>query len=81
MDDYRSGEQAERVLREAGPNEAAQIELAFRLALARRPDDEERAAIAAFLARQGGSDATAKQTSLADFCQTLMGTNEFLYVD
>ena len=72
---------AERVLREAGPSEAAQIELAFRLALARRPDDEERAAIAAFLTRQGGNDAAAKQTALSDFCQTLLGANEFLYVD
>ena len=71
---------AERVLREAGPNEPAQIELAFRLALARRPDDEERAAIASFLAKQRGND-DARQTALTDFCQTLLGANEFLYVD
>ncbi len=72
---------AERVAREAGASESAQIELAFRLALARRPDAEERAAISAFLARQAGRNAEAQRTALADFCQTLFGTNEFLYVD
>jgi len=72
---------AQRVFREAGPSEPAQIELAFQLAVARGPDEEERAAIAAFLARQGASDAESKRTAMADFCQTLLGTNEFLYVD
>lgn len=72
---------AERVVREAPQSEPAQIELAFRLALARRPDAEELASISAFLGRQGSGGAEAKLTALADFCQTLLGTNEFLYVD
>ena len=72
---------AERVAREAGANEPAQIEWAFRLALARRPDAEELAAITAFLTRPSAGDAEAKRTALADFCQTLLGTNEFLYID
>lgn len=72
---------AERVVLEAGPSEPAQIELAFRLALARRPDEEELAAITAFLARPSAGDAEAERTALADFCQTLLGTNEFLYID
>ncbi len=61
---------ADRV-REAAPGDAArQIELAYRIALARPPRAEEAALGAEFL----------RKRDLADFTHVLMNLNEFLYV-
>lgn len=70
--------------RRAGP--AAAIEQAFLMALARRPDPEERTAALGFLETQERSYAQdgqpeAPQRALADFCQVLFGLNEFIYLD
>jgi hypothetical protein len=59
----------------------------FQMALARDPTDEELAQSTAFLDRQmqtyqaEGKHAQAAETSLADFCQTLLGLNELVYVE
>ncbi len=61
---------ADRV-KEAAPNDPAkQIDLAYRIALTRPPDDKEMAI---------GMDFLKKQ-SLADFAQVVLNLNEFLYV-
>jgi hypothetical protein len=79
---------AERVAHLAGPSREKQIEVAFRLALARRPDATERTACSQFLAKQcelhekanlPGPKATQK--ALATLCHTLLNTSEFLYVE
>jgi hypothetical protein len=65
---------ARRVLAETP---AQSVEQAFRLALGRLPDPDERAVATAFLSRQGPGELPA----LTNLCHTLLGTNEFLYVD
>jgi hypothetical protein len=65
---------AERVAREAGPEPAARIDRAYRLALGRSPDAVERRLAESFLAEGG-------ETALADFCLAILNVNEFVYVD
>jgi hypothetical protein len=61
---------ADRV-KEAQPSDPAkQVDLAYRIALARPPREDEAALAADFL----------KKRSLADFTHVLMNLNEFLYI-
>jgi hypothetical protein len=59
----------------------------FQLALARDPGDEELSQSLAFVDRQmqtyqaEGKHAQAAETALADFCQTLLGLNELIYIE
>jgi len=67
-------------------DETAPIDTAYALALGRAPTDDELAAAVAFLAGQTAAYAAAGQadptaTSLADFCQVLLGLNETLHVE
>ena len=62
---------AERLRREAGTGPAAQIELAYRLALARRPKAAEKDAMSSFL-RTG---------SLEEMCRVILNLNEFVYAN
>src|SRR5262249_22730512 len=62
------------------------VRAAARRARARRPDAEELADSVAFLEEQAKSyreagRADAGRLAAADFCQALLGLNEFLYVD
>jgi hypothetical protein len=82
---------AARVQREAGADEVARVDRAYRLALCRAPREAERRIAIDFLAgqiellrarRQAGlpdpvDPATA---ALADFCLALLNRNEFVYV-
>jgi hypothetical protein len=61
---------AER-LRQARPDLDGQVELAYRLAFARPPTREERAAVAGHARRHG----------LAAACRVLLNANEFVFVD
>jgi hypothetical protein len=85
---------ARRVLRESpaqetGLNRAPLIERAYRLALSRPPTAREAAAADAFLAQQtaiysrerGSVGEAARLHALADFCQALLCSNEFVYLD
>ncbi|MCI0684694.1 MAG: PSD1 and planctomycete cytochrome C domain-containing protein [Gemmataceae bacterium] len=73
---------AKRVLAAAGDNQEPQIDVSFRMALQRLPDDAERR-----LARQFFGAATHQETSgdvpmaLVQWCQALMNVNEFVYVE
>jgi hypothetical protein len=62
---------AERLHREAGSAEKAQIELAYELVFARAPEQDELSAAIGFVHVHG----------LAAFCRVLFNSDEFLYVD
>jgi hypothetical protein len=81
---------AERLVREAGKDPAAQIKRAFELALCRPPRQEEIAASLDFLRHQQKqieAEASAskkapdeaRQKALAAFCLVLLNTNEFVF--
>jgi mono/diheme cytochrome c family protein len=78
---------AERVRREAGADAKKQVVHAWRLAFAQEPVESDIRAAIAFLAEQTahyhssqkGQDP--KQLALACFCQALLSSNRFLYVD
>jgi hypothetical protein len=62
---------ADRLRREAGASAEAQVDRAFRLALARPPDAVERARSVAFLRSAGAT--------LEAFCLAIFNLNEFVY--
>jgi hypothetical protein len=68
---------AARVMTESKGDPDAATDRAFRLALGRPPTSEERAKVAAFLAKRGGLTAD----TAADLCHAVFNLNEFLYVD
>jgi hypothetical protein len=73
---------AERVANLA-PSRDKQIETAFRIALGRKPTNEESAAALALLAKVEGRFASQPQPerkALITLCHMLLCTNEFLYV-
>jgi hypothetical protein len=65
-----SAAMAERLLREAGPSPARQIDRAFRLAYGRPPSEAERVASMRFLDR----------SPLREFALAIFASNDFLYV-
>ncbi len=83
---------AGRVLREAGADNAARVDLAYRLALCRPPSEAERRVALNFLAGQTellrepktagapGLPNVAAANAMADFCLALLNRNEFVYV-
>ena len=87
---------AARLLREAGSDVIRQIDLAYRLALARPPRDSELRMAREFLAAQEKTIRERQRTghsvqptpgfdpaiaaALADFCLALLNCNEFLYI-
>ena len=79
---------AARLTTSAGADSTAAIDLAFRLALARRPNEAELKQAEAFVGEQArGYESTdtpaekATQMALADLCHMLLSSNEFLYVE
>jgi hypothetical protein len=68
---------AKRVTMETGDDADKAITAAFRLALGREPDTEEKAAVTKFVQEhKGGFEA-----AMTDVCHTLLNLNEFVYVD
>jgi mono/diheme cytochrome c family protein len=85
---------ADRLKREAGANAEAQIQLAWRLALARAPKPDELTAMQRFLAEETASqlkEATAAgknisadeaaHAALTQMCRVVLNLNEFVYPD
>ena len=68
---------ARRVTQQAGAERERQISAAYRLALGREPDAEERAAGQRFF-DQTASDA---ESALAHYCQAILNLNEFVYLE
>jgi hypothetical protein len=86
----RAKELARRVASEAGGDVDTRIRLAFLLTLARHPDAEELAEARSFVLKQHElrrqrdnkpAPASVERDAWADLCQTLLGLNEFIYVD
>ncbi len=74
---------AGRVQRLAGPEQQAQVRMAYRIALSREPSAKELSENVAFLNRQmaaHGGAASAGVEALADLCDVLVNLNEFLYI-
>ncbi|MGD9724126.1 MAG: DUF1549 and DUF1553 domain-containing protein [Pirellulales bacterium] len=81
---------AERLAREAGPDDTSRLVRAYLLAYSRLPTEQERAAVLRFLGQQAdqvtadskgaiaGDAARAK--ALTALCLVLLNTNEFAYV-
>jgi hypothetical protein len=70
---------AGRVQKEAGDNVEAIIESAYRTALGRLPNSEERVALRNYLQKQAAK--TTMKDAVADLCHSLLNLNEFVYVD
>jgi hypothetical protein len=67
---------ARRLEREAGPDRRRQIELVYRLALARPPVESERESMLRFLRAEGDGPAALEQ-----LCRVILNLNEFVYPD
>ena len=87
---------AERVAKEAGGDREAQVKRAWTLAFCDNPSPEQLAQAADFLAKQtkqlnnsaeakklakSDKSKTPERLALASFCQTLLSSNRFLYID
>ncbi|MEZ6051680.1 MAG: DUF1553 domain-containing protein, partial [Planctomycetaceae bacterium] len=86
----RSADFAQRLIEECGEDDADLVSRAFELAIARSPSESEAIASREFIASQQRQRQTrepdqsveeTRQRAVTDFCQTLFGLNEFLYVD
>ena len=85
----RTVEMADRLLSEAA-DDAALITRGFELALCRAPSESERTQALEFLKLQteqrrtrdpAAPPAAARRAAVADLCQVLFSTNEFIYID
>jgi hypothetical protein len=68
---FQAEKLAERLRREAGSDPSRQVDLAFHLAYSRAPKPNELDAVLSFLKQH--------PESLADFCQAMLNSNEFVY--
>ena len=68
----RSGRSPARTRKEAGADPSEQVDLAFQLALSRKPTPKEREESTAFL-RTGDN-------ALTDFAQVMFNLNEFAFI-
>jgi hypothetical protein len=79
----QSGEMARRLLSQKDQKEAGRIELAYRLALGRKPSSSEQSRIETFLAdfrRTAGDKENVRLAAWSSVCQTLFASAEFRYL-
>jgi len=78
---------ADRVAGAAGPDQGSRVGLAFRIALGREPEDDERRMAVELLGRHAALHAktldaeAAGRLALADLCRAIVNLNEFLFID
>ena len=82
----RAKELAQRVETQAGGDVEAQVRHLFQLCLSREPNPGEVTDATTFLvaqteARQQRTEKDPATAALTDFCQSLFGLNEFIYID
>ncbi len=86
----RSAELAKRLQAAAGDSVEAQVRQAFLLCLNREPASGELAEAATFISTQAAAragregkitPADARLSALTDFCQSMLGLNEFIHID
>nr|MDQ2899111.1 DUF1549 and DUF1553 domain-containing protein [Acidobacteriota bacterium] len=70
---------AGRVLNDGGVTPEAAIDRAYKIAFARKPSDAERKMALDFWSKE--QKLTSKQGALADLCQMLLNSNEFVYMN
>lgn len=84
----QSAKFAQRLLREAGTEPERQIDLAYRLALARHPKPDELAAMSSYLASETAGQAQenparpaseTQRLALIQLCRVILNLNEFVY--
>jgi hypothetical protein len=79
---------AERVMREAGPDAAAQVKLLYRITVSRQPSEKELAGDLEFLSKEreleaakaSGSD-TGASAALTRLAHVMLNINEFVYIN
>ncbi len=77
---------AERLIKECGDDNRKLVHRSFELAFSRIPSDAEQQASEAFIQSQANSrkardESTARLEAVTDYCQSMFGLNEFIYVD
>ena len=72
---------AERVSKLAGPEQVAQVRMAYRVALSREPTASELKSNVEFLNRQMAAQGGSAAKALTDLCDVLLNLNEFLYIN
>ncbi len=77
----RARQFAARLKREAGDDVRAQVGLAWKLAFAKQPTDEELSGAVAFIEKQSAHFPDKPAEATASFCQALLSSNQFLYID
>lgn len=92
----RSNDFAHRIATQAGPDRSAQIKLAWEIAFCQSPSEEQIALALSFIHRETAvfansqeaaslakkdSSRTPDMLALSSFCQTLLSSNRFLYID
>jgi hypothetical protein len=84
----RAVELSDRLRKETDGDLDSAVRSAFAISLARNPSESELKSSTEFIAsrqaerqKRGMSERDAQRAALADFCQTMFGLNEFLYVD
>ncbi len=77
----RARQFALRLQRAAGANLGEQVSLAWRLAFSQPPTDDELANGVAFIEKQSAHFSDNPIEATASFCQALLSSNRFLYID
>ena len=72
---------AARLVREAGTESMNQIDMAFKLALARLPSETERLQMLRFVGADRTSGGAGEGTGLIQMCRVIFNLNEFVYPD
>jgi len=72
---------SQRLTREAGADPAAQVRLAFQLALQRDPQDAELQRALAFLDLMQQQEKLTPDVALQRFCLAVFSFNEFIFID
>jgi hypothetical protein len=72
---------AARLRKEAGPNSADQVRLAFRLATARKASEAEVDRALRLMRRLETEERLSGEASLDQFCLLVLNLNEFMYLD
>lgn len=72
---------AQRVLTDAGPEQVAQVRVAYRTALSRDPSESELRANVEFLNRRQAAPGGSALQALTDLCDVILNLNEFIYIN
>lgn len=77
----RSQDFANRIRNETGEGLEAQVEKAIHMAFSRPPTPDELKTGVIFIKTRASQENTNEADTLANFCQVLLGLNEFTYID